>query len=186
MASASAINNSSSAKAPANPEKSGRRRTFMAEHSCGMSGVAQQLPAALLSPRTPRSTIADADASAASGSRRICRKTTCRVKPVEAWNACEAPAHGPAVARTFDGDGGPYAASIGKVMGAFAANRSSAGAGPERLARALHDAATDGSAQVRHVRHVIGDDATALMQARHEIGEEALLVALRQRFGPAE
>ncbi len=39
---------------------------------------------------------------------------------------------------------------------------------------------TDGSAQVRYV---IGDDALAVMQTRKELGEEALLGALRQRFG---
>ena len=67
-------------------------------------------------------------------------------------------------------------------MGAFAANRASAGATPERLAQALYDAATDGSAQVRYV---IGDDALAVMQTRKDIGEEALLAGIRQRFGLA-
>ncbi|MGL4286448.1 MAG: SDR family oxidoreductase [Phreatobacter sp.] len=81
---------------------------------------------------------------------------------------------------TFDGDGGPYADAIRKVTGAFAANRASGGSTPEHLADALYGAATDGSAQVRYV---IGDDALALMQARKEIGEEALMVGLRQRFG---
>jgi len=89
---------------------------------------------------------------------------------------------GRSMARTFEGDGGPYADSIRKVAGAFAANRSSAGATPEHLGQALYDAATDGSAQVRYV---IGDDALALMQTRKEIGEEALLVGIRQRFGLA-
>lgn len=89
---------------------------------------------------------------------------------------------GRSLARTFVGDGGPYAASVRKVMAAFEANRSSAGATPERLAGALYDAATDGSTQVRYV---VGDDALAVMQARKEIGEEALLGAIRQRFGLA-
>ena len=84
------------------------------------------------------------------------------------------------MARTFEGDGGPYADSIRKVMSTFAANRTSAGATPGQLAQALYDAATDGSAQVRYV---VGDDAHAVMQTRKEIGEEALLGGIRQRFG---
>jgi NAD(P)-dependent dehydrogenase (short-subunit alcohol dehydrogenase family) len=90
---------------------------------------------------------------------------------------------GRSMARTFDGDGGPYADSIRKVVSAFEANRAGGGAStPEQLAQALFDAATDGSAQVRYV---VGDDALAVMKARKEIGEEALLGALRQRFGLA-
>ena len=89
---------------------------------------------------------------------------------------------GRSMVRTFDGDGGPYAESIRKVAAAFAANRTAGGATPERLAQALFDAATDGSAQVRYV---VGDDALAVMQTRKEIGEEALLGAIRQRFGLA-
>ena len=89
---------------------------------------------------------------------------------------------GRSLARTFDGDGGPYADSIRKVMGTFEANRAAGGATPGRLAQALYDAATDGSTQVRYV---IGDDALAVMQARREIGEEALLGGIRQRFGLA-
>ena len=90
------------------------------------------------------------------------------------------PISGRSLTLTFDGDGGPYADAIRKVTGAFAANRASGGSTPEHLADALYGAATDGSAQVRYV---IGDDALALMQARKEIGEEALMVGLRQRFG---
>lgn len=89
---------------------------------------------------------------------------------------------GRSLVRTFDGDGGPYAESIRKVMGTFQANRASAGATPEQLAQALYDAATDGNAQVRYV---VGDDARAVMQMRKELGEEALLGAMRQRFGLA-
>jgi len=89
---------------------------------------------------------------------------------------------GRSMVRTFDGDGGPYAESIRKVAAAFAANRTAGGATPERLAQALYDAATDGSAQVRYV---VGDDALAVMQTRKEIGEEALLGAIRQRLGLA-
>ena len=89
---------------------------------------------------------------------------------------------GRSMARTFEGDGGPYAESIRKVAAAFSANRTAGGATPERLAQALYDAATDGSAQVRYV---VGDDALAVMQSRKELGEEALLGALRQRFGLA-
>ena len=87
---------------------------------------------------------------------------------------------GRSLVRTFEGDGGAYAESIRKVMGAFAANRSAAAATPEKLAQALYDAATDGSDQVRYV---IGDDALAVMQTRKEIGEEALIKGVRQRFG---
>ena len=89
---------------------------------------------------------------------------------------------GRSLVRTFEGDGGPYAESIRKVMGTFQANRTSAGATPEQLAQALYDAATDGTAQVRYV---VGDDARAIMQMRKELGEEALLGAMRQRFGLA-
>ncbi len=84
--------------------------------------------------------------------------------------------------RTFEGDGGPYADSIRKVVGTFQANRTTAGATPEQLAQALYLAATDGTTQVRYV---VGDDALALMQVRKEIGEEALIGAMRQRFGLA-
>ncbi len=90
---------------------------------------------------------------------------------------------GRSLVRTFEGDGGPYAQSIGKVMGVFAANRGTSNAStPEQLALALYDAATDGSAQLRYV---IGEDAKALMQTRKDIGEEALMGAMRQRFGLA-
>ena len=85
-------------------------------------------------------------------------------------------------ARTFDGDGGPYADAIRKVLGTFNANRASDGSTPEQLAQAIYHAATDGSAQVRYV---IGADALAVMQMRREIGEEALLAGIRQRFGLA-
>ena len=68
-------------------------------------------------------------------------------------------------------------------MTTFAANRSTAAASTsEQLAQALYDAATDGSGQVRYV---VGDDALAVMQMRKEMGEEALLGGLRQRFGLA-
>jgi short-subunit dehydrogenase len=90
---------------------------------------------------------------------------------------------GRSLVRTFEGDGGPYAQSIGKVMGVFAANRGTSNAStPEQLAQALYDAATDGSAQLRYV---IGEDAKALMQTRKDIGEEALMGAMLQRFGLA-
>lgn len=90
---------------------------------------------------------------------------------------------GRSLVRTFEGDGGPYVQSIGKVMGVFAANRGTSNAStPEQLAQALYDAATDGSAQLRYV---IGEDAKALMQTRKDIGEEALMGAMRQRFGLA-
>ncbi len=88
---------------------------------------------------------------------------------------------GRSLARTFEGDGGPYADSIQKVMGVFAANRATSNASTaEQLAQALYAAAIDCTGQVRYV---VGDDATALMQARKEIGEEALMGAMRQRFG---
>ena len=88
---------------------------------------------------------------------------------------------GRSLASTFEGDGGPYADSIRKVMGVFAANRGTSNASTaEQLALALYEAATDGNTQLRYV---IGDYATALMQTRKEIGEEALMGAMRQRFG---
>ncbi|RID99255.1 SDR family oxidoreductase [Simplicispira hankyongi] len=88
---------------------------------------------------------------------------------------------GRSLVRTFEGDGGPYADSIRKVMAVFAANRGTSNASTaEQLAQALYDAATDGSGQVRYV---VGEDAKALMQARKDIGEEALMGAMRQRFG---
>jgi len=88
---------------------------------------------------------------------------------------------GRSLVRTFEGDGGPYADSIRKVMAVFAANRGTSNASTaEQLAQALYDAATDGSGQVRYV---VGEDAKALMQAREDIGEEALMGAMRQRFG---
>ncbi len=90
---------------------------------------------------------------------------------------------GRSMVRTFEGDGGPYADAIRKVMGTFAANRSTAAASTaEQLAQALYDAATDGTGQVRYV---VGGDALAVMQTRKEIGEEALLGGIRQRFGLA-
>ena len=90
---------------------------------------------------------------------------------------------GRSLARTFDGDGGPYRDAIRHASAAFAHNRDSgAGMAPEQLAQALYDAATEGSFQVRYV---VGEDAQSLMQARSELGEEALLAAMRQRFGLA-
>lgn len=91
---------------------------------------------------------------------------------------------GRSLARTWEGDGGPYAASIAKVQATFAANRESGGSAssPEALAQALLGAATDGSAQVRYV---VGPDALQVMRLRQELGEEALLAGLRQRFGLA-
>lgn len=90
---------------------------------------------------------------------------------------------GRSLARTFEGDGGPYAESIGKVLATFQANR---GAGnvlsAEQLAQALYGAATDGSAQVRYV---LGDDAQMVMKTRQELGDDGLLMGLRQRFGLA-
>lgn len=62
----------------------------------------------------------------------------------------------------------------------FAANRGTSNATAEQLAQALYGAATDGTGQVRYV---VGDYATALMQTRKEMGEEALMGAMRQRFG---
>lgn len=89
---------------------------------------------------------------------------------------------GRSLARTWEGDGGPYAASIAKVQATFAANRASGGAAssPEQLAQALYGAATDGSSQVRYV---VGPDAQEVMRLRQQLGEEALLLGLRQRFG---
>jgi NAD(P)-dependent dehydrogenase (short-subunit alcohol dehydrogenase family) len=87
---------------------------------------------------------------------------------------------GRSLARTFEGDGGVYADSIRKVVATFAANRTSVGATPEQLAEVLYGAATDASPQVRYV---VGEDALAVMQLRKDIGEEALLGAIRQRFG---
>lgn len=88
---------------------------------------------------------------------------------------------GRSLVRTFEGDSGPYADSIRKVMAVFAANRGTSNASTaEQLAQALYAAATDGSGQVRYV---VGEDAKALMQARKDIGEEALMGAMRQRFG---
>ncbi len=91
---------------------------------------------------------------------------------------------GRSLVRTFEGDGGPYAASIAKAQAAFAGNRGDGGAAssPEALAQALFGAATDGSAQVRYV---VGADAQEVMRMRQQIGEEALLAGVRQRFGLA-
>ena len=88
---------------------------------------------------------------------------------------------GRSLVRTFEGDGGPYAASINKALAAFGANRGAGNAmTPEQLAQALYGAATDGSAQVLYVT---GDDALAILKMRQELGDEALLAGVRQRFG---
>lgn len=91
---------------------------------------------------------------------------------------------GRSLQRTFEGEGGPYADSIGKALAAFQANRGAGGhaLAPEELARALYDAATDGRSQVLYVT---GDDAHAILKMRQEIGDEALLAGMRQRFGLA-
>lgn len=91
---------------------------------------------------------------------------------------------GRSMVRTFEGDGGPYADALARVMATFAANRASGGAAssPEALGEALYGAATDGSSQVRYV---VGADALEVMRARQQLGEEALLAGLRQRFGLA-
>jgi len=88
---------------------------------------------------------------------------------------------GRSLVRTFEGDGGPYAASIDKALAAFGANRGAGNAqSAEQLAEALYGAATDGSAQVLYVT---GDDAHAILKMRQELGDEALLAGVRQRFG---
>ncbi|HEU0198364.1 MAG TPA: SDR family oxidoreductase [Nevskiaceae bacterium] len=89
---------------------------------------------------------------------------------------------GSSLARTFEGSGGPYSASILKATAAFQANRAAgvSASTPEQLAQALYEAAVDGSAQVVYVT---GDDAHAILKMREQIGEEALLVGMRQRFG---
>lgn len=90
---------------------------------------------------------------------------------------------GRSLQRTFDGDGGPYADSISKALAAFQANRSAGSAmAPEQLAQALYGAANDGSARVLYVT---GEDAHAILKMRHDIGDEALLAGMRQRFGLA-
>ena len=90
---------------------------------------------------------------------------------------------GRSLVRTFEGDGGPYADSIAKALAAFGANRGAGNAmTPEQLAQALYGAATDGSAQVLYAT---GDDAREILKARKELGEEALLSGVRQRFGLA-
>ena len=90
---------------------------------------------------------------------------------------------GRSLVRTFEGDGGPYADSIAKALAAFGANRGAGNAmTPEQLAQALYGAATDGSAQVLYAT---GDDAREILKARQELGEEALLAGVRQRFGLA-
>lgn len=88
---------------------------------------------------------------------------------------------GRSLQRTFEGDGGPYAASIGKALAAFQANRAAGNAlSAGELADALYGAATDGSAQVLYVT---GEDAKGILKMRQEIGDEALLAGVRQRFG---
>ena len=88
---------------------------------------------------------------------------------------------GRSLARTFEGDGGPYAASVQKALAAFQGNRGAGNAqSAEQLAQALYGAATDGSAQVLYVT---GDDAHAILKMRQEVGDEALLAGVRQRFG---
>ena len=88
---------------------------------------------------------------------------------------------GRSLARTFEGDGGPYADSVQKALAAFQANRGAGNAqSAEQLAEALYGAATDGSAQVLYVT---GDDALAILKMRQELGDEALLAGVRQRFG---
>ncbi|QEA12691.1 SDR family oxidoreductase [Comamonas flocculans] len=106
-----------------------------------------------------------------------------RVK-VFAPGAVDTDFSGRSLARTWEGDGGPYAPAIASVQAVFAANRAGGGAAstPEALARALYGAATDGSAQVRYV---VGADAEEVLRARQQLGDEALLAGLRQRFGLA-
>ena len=88
---------------------------------------------------------------------------------------------GRSLVRTFEGDGGPYADSVQKALAAFQANRGAGNAqSAEQLAEALYGAATDGSAQVLYVT---GDDAHAILKMRQELGDEALLAGVRQRFG---
>ncbi len=80
-------------------------------------------------------------------------------------------------------DGGPepdaYAAGVGKVRAAFE-GRASAQSSPEVVARAIFDAANDGS---KRLRYVVGADAEALLAARKSLDEGGYLAALSQRFG---
>ena len=83
------------------------------------------------------------------------------------------------MARTFEGDAGPYAPTVGKVMARFGTQRANYASG-ESLGQAILGAATDGS---KRVLYVIGDDANAFLATRAQLGPEAFATLLTQRFG---
>lgn len=86
---------------------------------------------------------------------------------------------GRSLVRTFEGDGGAYAPTIGKVMAAFNQRRGSYSSS-ENLGEAIYGAVTDGS---QKTCYVVGEDAVGLLAMRKQAGDEAFAEALTQRFG---
>lgn len=86
---------------------------------------------------------------------------------------------GRSLARTFEGDGGPYASTLGRVVAAFAARRG-AYSTPEEIAATIYRAATDGTDQLRYVA---GPDAEEAMAARKSVSAEDFIRGVKSRFG---
>ncbi len=86
---------------------------------------------------------------------------------------------GRSLVRTFEGDDGAYASTIGKVMAAFNQRRDSYSSS-ESLGGAIYGAVTDGS---KKTCYVVGEDAVGLLAKRKQAGDEAFAESLTQHFG---
>jgi NAD(P)-dependent dehydrogenase (short-subunit alcohol dehydrogenase family) len=87
---------------------------------------------------------------------------------------------GRSLSLTFQGDGGPYADAIAKVMATFRKRAASGQSKPEAIAEVIFEAATDDSPRVRYVA---GPDAVALLERRASMTDQAYIKMTRDNFG---
>ncbi len=85
---------------------------------------------------------------------------------------------GASLVRTYEGDGGPYAESIASVGQAWTAVVEASSS--EKVGRAIYDAATDPSGQIRYV---VGDDADRLLAVRATLTDAQHVEMTLERFG---
>jgi NAD(P)-dependent dehydrogenase (short-subunit alcohol dehydrogenase family) len=87
---------------------------------------------------------------------------------------------GRSLSLTFQGDGGPYADAIAKVMATFRKRAAGGQSKPEAIAEVIFEAATD---NLPRVRYVAGPDAIALLERRASMTDEAYIKMTRDNFG---
>jgi NAD(P)-dependent dehydrogenase (short-subunit alcohol dehydrogenase family) len=87
---------------------------------------------------------------------------------------------GRSLSLTFQGDGGPYADAIAKVMATFRKRAAGGQSNPEAIAEVIFEAATD---NLPRVRYVAGPDAIALLERRASMTDEAYIKMTRDNFG---